>query len=130
MDTDSLHTTAEGYANLRDYIHVTRLGALKLEKVIGNAIYYGPKDYELDGVRRIKGVSASAVKVDVSTFSQSQWVSMKGACLVDHTGGPLVRRVTKHYSRQYRKGTPTPAGRVLPFVRRVTDLLSGRDTDR
>lgn len=130
MDTDSLHTTVAGYQRLRPYIDPTRLGYLKLEKVCRSGIYYGPKDYELDGVRKIKGVSASAVQTDVSTFSQSQWVSMKGACLLDHSGGPLVRRITKKYSRRYRKGTPTPTGRVLPLVRELLSALGIVDSDR
>lgn len=128
MDTDSLHLSQTGRTALDAYIDPSRLGALKVEKLINSAVYYGPKDYELDGVRRIKGVSASAVKTDVSTFSQSQWVSLKGACLADHTGGPLVRRVSKRYSRQYRKGVAAPTGRVSPFVRRVLDRFRPDET--
>lgn len=117
MDTDSLHVSADGYARLARYMDTTALGGFKLEKVINRAIYYGPKDYELDGMRKIKGVSASAVETDIATFSQSQWVSLKGACLIDHSGGPLVRRVSKRYRRIYRKGERLPSGRTLPIWR-------------
>lgn len=124
MDTDSLHVTGEGVENLRSYINPKQLGALKIEKTVETAIYYGPKDYELDNVRKIKGVSKNAVETDIATFSQSQWVSLRGSCMMDHSGGPLVKRVTKHYSRRYWKGERLATGRVLP-IRRLTPEIGG-----
>src|SRR5262249_11479721 len=75
MDTDSLHVTRQGLENLAPYLSPTELGKLKIEKKVDTAVYYGPKDYELDGMRKIKGVSKTAVETDIATFSQSQWVS-------------------------------------------------------
>lgn len=118
MDTDSLHVDAQGLARLKPFLHETRLGALKLEKMIGSAIYYGPKDYELDGVRTIKGIRKTATEIEPGHFEQEQWVSIRGACLSGHAGGPLIRRVERHLARQYTKGSVSARGRVKPWIRR------------
>lgn len=115
MDTDSLHVNREGMTRLLPAIDPTRLGALKLEKVVQRAIYYGPKDYELDGKRVIKGVRANATELGPGHFSQAQWVSIKGATVAEHRGAPLVRQITKRFTRQYRKGHVGPQGKVSPL---------------
>jgi len=117
MDTDSLHVSTQGAASLSQYIDASRLGYLKVEKEIARAIYYGPKDYSLDGVRRTKGVRAAAIEVGRAEFEQQQWVSIRGACSLHWSGGPLVRRVRKKLKRVYTKGTVDANGRVLPFWR-------------
>lgn len=123
MDTDSLHVTAAGLTRLSSEIDATRLGALKLEKRIDTAIYYGPKDYELDGMRVIKGVRADATVLDVGVFSQSQWVSLKGATVAEHRGAPMVRQVTKRFTRQYRKGRVGPSNRVSPLTLTLQQIV-------
>lgn len=117
MDTDSLHVTRAGLRNLRNKLDEHKLGYLKIEKLIDRAIYYGPKDYELDGVRTIKGVRANAREVERGVFEQDQWVSLRGSAAVAWSGGPLVRRIHKTYRRVYRKGNVSATGRVRPFVR-------------
>lgn len=117
MDTDSLHVSYEGMQNLRHHLSGDELGGLKVEKQIARAIYYGAKDYELDGVRRMKGIRAKAVQIGAATFEQEQWGSLRGACRDAWTGGPLVRRIRKSYTREYHKGTVTATGRVLPLWR-------------
>lgn len=122
-DTDSLHVNAAGLARLADKIDASRLGALKVEKTIDTAIYYGPKDYELDGKRVIKGVRANATELDVGVFSQAQWVSIKGATVAEHRGAPLVRQVTKRFTRQYRKGRVLPNNRVSPLRLTLQEIV-------
>lgn len=117
MDTDSLHVTRTGLRNLRSRLDEHKLGYLKVEKRIDRAIYYGPKDYELDGVRTIKGVRANAREVERGVFEQQQWVSLRGSAASNWSGGPLVRDVRKSYRRVYRKGVVSDSGRVKPFVR-------------
>jgi hypothetical protein len=119
MDTDSLHVNRSGFDRLLPYIDSERLGALKLEKVINSAIYYGPKDYELDGMRVIKGIRKTATELSPGVFSQDQWVSIRGAMLTGHGGGPLIRRVERHLARQYSKGRVSSAGRVAPWYRHL-----------
>lgn len=118
-DTDSLHVNAMGLAQLDNLISDTLLGALKVEKHITRAVYFGPKDYRLDGTRTMKGIRANATKIAPATYRQESWQSLRGACATQHIGGPLVRTVTKEYKRKYRKGTVLPDGRVLP-LRRVS----------
>lgn len=121
LDTDSLHVDQFGLWNLLDEIDPTRLGALKVEKCISRAIYYGPKDYCLDGVQRTKGVRARATEVSRGVYEQEQFVSLRGACSRQWSGGPLVRRSRKNLSRVYSKGTVDATGRALPFVRSDID---------
>jgi hypothetical protein len=123
MDTDSLHVSQAGFDRMCSHIDPSRLGALKLEKTIDTAVYYGPKDYQLDAMRVIKGVRANAPELDVGVFSQSQWVSIKGATVAEHRGAPLVRQVVKRFSRRYRKGKVGADNRVSPLRLTLTQLL-------
>lgn len=123
MDTDSLHVSAAGLTLLRPHIDANRLGALKVEKTIDTAIYYGPKDYELDGVRVIKGVRTSATELDVGVYSQAQWVSIKGATVAEHRGAPIVRQITKRFTRTYRKGRVGPHNRVSPLRLALQEIV-------
>ena len=123
MDTDSLHVNGEGLSRLQPHCDEKKLGALKVEKRIDTAIYYGPKDYELDGKRVIKGVRADAAELDVGVYSQAQWVSLKGATVAEHRGAPLIRQVTKRFTRQYRKGRIGPANRVSPLRLALRDIV-------
>lgn len=124
-DTDSLHVNREGLALLASHIDPARLGALKLEKTVRRAIYYGPKDYELDGVRVLKGVRPNATVLGAGHFRQEQWLSLKGSCMLGHVGGPLVRVVEKTYKRVYRKGVVDSSGLVSPFRLGDSEGLSG-----
>lgn len=130
MDTDSLHVNQKGFGALQTLIDPDRLGALKLEKSIDTAVYYGPKDYELDGVRTIKGVRRDAIEIDVGVYSQSQWVSLKGATVAEHHGAPLVRQVQKRFTRRYRKGTVERDNRVSPFRLAFQQIFGRVEKDR
>lgn len=116
-DTDSLHVDVFGLWNLLNEIDPQRLGALKVEKCIDRAIYYGPKDYFLDGEQKTKGVRARATEVERGVYEQEQFVSLRGSCIRQWSGGPLVRRTRKRLARVYTKGDVDASGRVLPFVR-------------
>lgn len=117
MDTDSLHVNVQGVANFHSVLDSTRLGAYKIERKVKAAFYHGAKDYTLDDVTRIKGVRRRAAQIEQNVYEQEQWVSIRGSCTLNHTGGPLVRRVIKHLKRIYRKGNVADTGRVLPWVR-------------
>lgn len=123
MDTDSLHVSQEGRRRLAAYCDPSQLGALKVEKEIDTAVYYGPKDYELDGKRVIKGVRSNATELDVGVFSQSQWVSLKGATVAEHRGAPLVRQIEKRFTRQYKKGTVQSNNRVSPLRLTLQEIV-------
>jgi hypothetical protein len=120
MDTDSIHTDREGYARLAAHIDPRRLGALKLERVVERALYRGAKDYTLDDATKTKGIRKKAVEISQDTYFQEQWVSIRGSCQLNHTGGPLVLMVVKHLQRQYRKGDVAADGVVSP-LRRTAD---------
>jgi hypothetical protein len=115
MDTDSLHLVNGAHNLLHDFLSDSRLGGLKIEKLISRAIYHGPKDYALDGVRTIKGIRRRAVRVGTQTYYQARWVSLKGSMQAEHVGGPLVQLGRKFLRRVYTKGTVGSEGRVLPI---------------
>lgn len=121
MDTDSLHVNAAGLARMESTLDPTRLGAYKLERTVQHAIYRGAKDYTLDDLVRVKGVRAKAVQLSQGVYEQEQWVSIRGSCTLNHSGGPLVRRVVKHLKRIYRKGVVESTGRVLPWIRQSAE---------
>jgi len=115
-DTDSLHTTDRGYADLKELIDPNLLGALKLEGVEPWMIYHGLKDYEAPGYRRTKGVRKSAHWVTPTDVVQEQWSSLVGLLRGGEVTAPTTRLIVKHLDRAYTKGTVEPSGLVLPLT--------------
>lgn len=120
MDTDSLHVDRTALQRLRPLIDQSRLGSLKVERTVFRAIYHGAKDYRLDDYWRTKGIRKKARVISYNTYRQEQWVSLSGSAAAAHLGGPLVRKITKHLNRIYRKGIVKPDGRVLPLRREAS----------
>lgn len=116
LDTDCLITNERGYLNLLPQVHPTRLGALKLEEVTSTLILHGPKDYQTDNVKKIKGIPKKAQQITEDTYRTMQWQGLRGAIGVgalDHV--TLTPRV-KHLARKYKKGNQSSSGLILPFV--------------
>lgn len=121
MDTDSLHVNSAGLSRMQPQLDPERLGCFKIEKHVEHAFYRGAKDYDLDAMTRTKGVRSKAIQLSSNVYEQEQWVSLSGSITLNHTGGPLVRRVVKHLSRLYNKGAVRHSGRVLPLRRDGTE---------
>lgn len=138
MDTDSLILPEQGIYRLRGIVHPTRLGALSLEGVIQRLHIWGPKDYEKDGQRVIKGVSKNARLLSPGVFAMELFPGLKSLLrdygLADQTHLPGFRvssrdlleaqRIglypiithTKTLQRKYDKGQVLPDGSVVPLV--------------
>lgn len=117
-DTDSLFVNEAGFENLKQagFLHKTKLGYLDIDATPETATFWGPKHYELDGKRTLKGVSKDANQLTESVFEMFQWPSFKSAL----NKGNLERfsnvRVEKTLSPEYGKGWVLETGDVLPLA--------------
>lgn len=114
-DTDSIWTNETGYSNLKEHCHKTDLGKLKMEGIHNEVIIYGPKDYRLDGLARIKGIRRNAVEIDPGYYRQEKFTSLKGLLRIGDLTRPIVTTITKRLQRIYKKGIVTPTGVVDPL---------------
>jgi hypothetical protein len=116
MDTDSLWTDTTGYNILKPIIDADSLGSLKLEATKNSVTVYGPKDYERDGERKIKGIRGDARELEKGVFVQAAWRGMAGAMRDGDLQAPKITGVIKILARNYRKGVVSSDGSVAPFV--------------
>jgi hypothetical protein len=116
VDTDSLFVLPGAPGPSGDLVDPTRLGALKLVTTAQAVTLHGPKDYTLDGTRRLKGVRANADQVGPATWVQDLFVGLPGAVAEGDLTRQIIRRVTKVYRREYLKGTVAPGGRIEPYA--------------
>lgn len=117
VDTDSLLVNQDGFERLREHINPGQLGDLRLEGQYGSVNIRGPKDYSLDNRSRHKGRSASAVCVADDTFDQDEIVGLQQLMVHGDISKARARRVRRHFTHNYDKGTVTASGRVAPFRR-------------
>lgn len=114
-DTDSLLVTREGLERLIDCVGHNELGKLKIEGQYTRVKLYGCKDYAFDNKIKTKGIRKNAVQVDVNTFSQERWSSLRGLIREGNLNAPITTRVYKRLIRVYDKGTVGPDGFVSAF---------------
>src|SRR5690606_4833030 len=95
------------------------LGYLALEKTPESAAFWGPKHYQLDGDRVLKGISADAIQLAERVFEMLQWPTFKSAM----NGGTIERfanrKVVKTISPEYAKGWVLKTGDVMPLQFRL-----------
>lgn len=120
-DTDSLYVNAAGLENLQraGVLHPTKLGYLALEKTPKSAVFWGPKHYQLDGDRVLKGISADAIQLAERVFEMLQWPTFKSAMNSGTIDGFANRRVVKTLSPEYAKGWVLKNGEVKPLQFRL-----------
>jgi len=115
IDTDSLIVTEEGYNALSKMVAPEALGALKVEGVSTHLVIYACKDYEFGSEKRIKGVRDDAIEIATGVYTQFEFPTARTELrhiMPDHY---IVRRVTKHLRREYKKGHIGPDGWVTPI---------------
>ncbi len=122
MDTDSLIVDAEGLEYLKDALHDTRLGALKIERQSPFLEINAPKDYAMQGRKRIKGVSASAIQTATNTYQQTQWSRMRGMIRKGNVSGYTTRPLQKRLRRTIHSGVLLRSGWITPFVLPLPDV--------
>lgn len=119
-DTDSLWLTKQGYERVAALVDPLQLGAIKREDVHDWAIFHGPKDYQVPGRRRTKGVRASARWLTSDTVTQERWTGIRGLLRSGTLDAPRTETTRKKLRREYRKGNVDSAGHVTPLVLSLT----------
>jgi hypothetical protein len=123
-DTDSLWVNAAGFANLASAGCVSPgvLGKLAVKtddsgQPLAHSVLvvHGPKDYETDHVRRLKGVRASAEPTADGGWRQLHFPTALGQIRDRRDGGVLVKSVTKHLRREFRRIVVGRGGHTRPM---------------
>ncbi len=114
-DTDSVKIEEHDMPRIQNLIDNSILGMLKIESRYNNLTIHGPKDYETDDVRRLKGVPRNAEKTGDATWKYSQFSRQITHLREKNSTYFSVRTVSKELKRIYTKGKVTEGGRVEPF---------------
>lgn len=115
-DTDSLFVNRTGLDNLHDFMHLDRLGSLKVERESQSLTIYGLKDYALDNKTVIKGISRRAEKLSETVYRQEQWPTLQGLLSRAAVDQYYTLEVTKDLNRLYTKALVNKDGWTTPFV--------------
>lgn len=115
-DTDSLIVNEVGLCRLKEHLHETELGALKLQEKTSTLSIRGLKDYQIDSKNVIKGIRRTAKCVNDTTYEQERWPSLRGMLRAACTESYVVHKQIKTLNRKYTKGIVTDTGIVEPLV--------------
>lgn len=115
-DTDSIFVTPNGLKNLKQIIHPTKLGYLKVEKETDNLTIHGLKDYKFGKNIKRKGIKKTAKQLSSNVFKQDQWLKTKSLIKKASLDKPIVKTITKTLKRQYHKGEVQEDNSIIPFV--------------
>ncbi len=116
MDTDCLVVDQIGYNKLAQFIDNDRLGALKVELTSTWLTINAPKDYAMQGRKRIKGVKENAVEIEPGVYEQTQFIRLSGLIQSGDIGRFTTKTIIKHLKREIYSGQVTKSGFVVPFV--------------
>jgi len=100
---------------LSPLINEEQLGGLKLEGIYHHVTIYNLKDYEIDGMRKIKGVPRDGVETVPGIFSFTRFQRFRTAIRTGKSGCPIEYQTQRQLRRKYNKGIMFPDGRVRPF---------------
>jgi len=114
-DTDSLITNRVGYDKLQDMVDSKELGKLKLEAETNYLEIYGPKDYTFGDKVKVKGIRASAEKVQPGVYIQEKWCGFSSRVREGKLNTYIVKKQQKTLRRRYTKGKVGRDGRVMPW---------------
>lgn len=115
MDTDSICVRTADMHRLDGLIHDQRLGALSVDKVCQELVFYGAKHYRYDGKRVCKGVPKSAVEIAEHVYQYDQFLGSRTHHRLGESGSFLVRQTTKAAAPSYDKGQVLDSSRVVPW---------------
>lgn len=115
-DTDGIKVSDDALDVLKDRMHPSKLGYLKVEDSFTHFEIYGNKHYVCDDVRKIKGVPKSARKIDDFQYAYNEFTGLNTHLRNQITRYFIVRHITKDVPPMYDKGTVNPDGSVSPFV--------------
>jgi len=115
-DTDSLIINGQGLARLKSKICSKGLGGIKIEESCDHIEIRGLKDYTTATKVVTKGIRKNAVQIADGVYRQELWPGFRGLLRSGHSDVYAVKTVTKHLTREYKKGTVTSNGSVVSLV--------------
>lgn len=114
-DTDSICIRESDLHLVKYPINPLALGSLSIDKRAKEFTIYGPKDYDIDGVRRTKGVPKSATKIAPNTFAYEQFLRSASHERLHETESFITEHRAKTISAVYDKGKVSRLGIVTPL---------------
>ncbi len=117
-DTDSIWTNDKGKRNLEaaGCVKEEVLGFLSVEREHKWLVVHGPKDYETDTVRKLKGIRAGTKPAADGSFTQLHFPSAAKQIQRGEANGVFCAHVTKRLARTLTKSAPLPDGFTRPLV--------------
>jgi len=116
VDTDSIIVNEKGFNNLKNEIHQTELGKLKLEEtnfineenIIYPCTYYRPKYYIFNNVEKCKGVKKNSEKIfeddNLLVIKQEQFSKFNSSLRKKEYDRMMVIDMIKNIDKKYDKG--------------------------
>lgn len=114
-DTDSLIVNQAGYDRIEGLISNNEIGKLKIEIQSDYLTVHAPKEYEMQGRKRIKGIKKNAIEISPGVFEQEQWPRLAGMLRDGMPQEYATVTIRKHHSRRIRSGLVGADGWVKPF---------------
>ena len=115
-DTDSLIVNQNGYNRLKHLIDPNAAGSLKVETSSSWLAIYAPKDYEMEGRTRRKGVSGSAIQIAENEYLDTLWHRLSTVISTGKVDQRTSQQIIKRLNRTILGGELKAGGRVIPFV--------------
>lgn len=115
-DTDSVKIRESDMTMAEGLLHETELGKLKVESKYSTLLIHGPKDYETDTTRKLKGVPRTAERVNDSTWKYSQFNRQITHMREGNNTYFTITSIEKNLKRVYTKGKVDSTGMVTPFT--------------
>jgi hypothetical protein len=115
-DTDSLAIRASDVGIFSADLDETKLGQLSVDKRAHKIRLYGPKDYELDGVRITKGIPKDAKEIEPNTFRYEQFLGSISHIRRGEVTNFITQTVEKVVKGNYEKGNVHQDGSITPYV--------------
>jgi len=114
-DTDSVKIRKADLSRVNWPIHETDLGALKVEDRTNRLNLIGPKAYETDTERVIKGIPKKAVEVEPGLFEFPSFGRATYHMTHEIKDCVVVTKRHRRLQRKYDKGIVKADGSVAPF---------------
>ena len=115
-DTDCIKIKKSDLPLVRYPIDPLSLGALKVEAEYSHLILHGPKDYETDDFRRIKGIPKNAKLLSDGSYEYKQFGRQLSHMREGNRDDFTVKTIRKELERVYTKGRVDSRGFISPFV--------------
>lgn len=115
-DTDSLKIREQDSEPVKHLIHQYKLGYLKIEEIFEHFVINGAKDYEMETIKKIKGIPSNAEQIGDYTYSYLQFMKQPTHLRAQVTRYAIVKPEIKVVRPFYDKGQVLKDGTIIPFT--------------